>query len=467
MAREFDLVVIGTGSAASSAANTCRAAGWSVAVIDSRPFGGTCALRGCDPKKMLVAGADLVDWSRRMQGKGVEEPPLAIDWPALMRFKRTFTDNVPPDREKGFRDAGIETFHGRARFTGERSVQVGDETLTGRYVLVASGMRPATLGIPGEEHLTNSTEFLELEALPRRIVFVGGGFISFEFAHIAARAGAEVRILHRGERPLGGFEASLVDRLVEGTRRLGVDVRLGTPVHAIKRCENELVVRCGTSPANGGSGEDAGAGGSDEGGGFTCEADLVVHGAGRVPEIDDLDLERAGVQRERRGVSVNEYLQSVSNPGVYAAGDAAASPGLPLTPVAGLEGEVAATNMLKGNQRKPNYAGTASVVFTLPPLATVGLTEAAACARGLKFRTHEEDTSEWYSSLRLAAPYSGFKTLIEEETGLILGAHLLGPHAEETINLFALAIRKGLTTADLDDMLYSYPSHASDVWYML
>ncbi|MBI3973464.1 MAG: NAD(P)/FAD-dependent oxidoreductase [Chloroflexi bacterium] len=290
----------------------------------------------------------------------------------------------------------------------------------------------------------------KLDELPRQIVFVGGGYISFEFAHVAARAGATVEILHRGAVPLQGFDPDLVGRLVQGTRDLGVDVRLATAVHAVEKQGERLFVRCAT-----------------QAGDYACETDMVVHGAGRVPEIDDLDLDTAGVQYERQGVSVNQYLQSVSNPAVYAAGDAAASPGLPLTPVASLEGEVAASNMLEGNHQAPNYTGIPTVVFTIPPLAAAGLQESAARAQGLKFRTREEDTSGWYSSRRIAVPYSAVKVLVEDGSGRILGAHILGPHAEETINLFALAIRKGLTAADLEALPYAYPTHASDVWYMV
>jgi len=193
----------------------------------------------------------------------------------------------------------------------------------------------------------------------------------------------------------------------------------------------------------------------------------VVHAAGRAPEIDKLDLEVAGVVREKEGVSVNEYLQSVTNPAVYAAGDAVASGGFPLTPVAGMQGGIVASNLLEGNRHTPNYSGIPSVVFTTPSLVRVGLLEEAARAQGLHFTTHHEDTSSWYSSRRVALPHTGFKTLVEEGTGRILGAHLLGLHAEEVINLFALAIRMGLRASDLKQMVYAYPTSASDVGYML
>ena len=190
MEHAFDLVVVGTGAAGSTVAYGLRSEGWKVAIVDKRPFGGTCALRGCDPKKVLVGVAELVDWYQRMQGRGVAGQEVHLDWPSLMRFKRTFTDPVPEDREKGFREAGIAAFHGIAKFAGPTTIRVGDQTLRSRHVALATGARPQTLNIPGEEYLTTSEQFLQLETLPKDIVFVGGGHIAAEFAHVAARAGA-------------------------------------------------------------------------------------------------------------------------------------------------------------------------------------------------------------------------------------------------------------------------------------
>src|SRR5229473_5539722 len=161
-----DVIVLGTGSAAQSVAYPCREAGLRVAVVDDHPFGGTCQLRGCDPKKVLVGVSDLVDWSHRMQGKGVSGPALSINWPELIRFKRTFTDPAPHENEQAFAQAGILTRHGRAHFVDRTTVEVEGETVVGRHVVIAGGARHATLGIPGENLLTTSTQFLELDRLP-------------------------------------------------------------------------------------------------------------------------------------------------------------------------------------------------------------------------------------------------------------------------------------------------------------
>ncbi len=186
----YDLIIIGSGTAAQVAAGRVRAAGWSVAIIDHRPFGGTCALRGCDPKKMLISGTEALDALRRMRTHGVQGA-ADIDWPELMAFKRTFTDPIPAKQERHYVDIGVAGYHGLARFVSARAVKVDGQVLTGQHFLIATGARPTTLGIPGEEHVINSTDFLELEALPSRIVLVGGGYFpdqpSFPYPRFAGQ----------------------------------------------------------------------------------------------------------------------------------------------------------------------------------------------------------------------------------------------------------------------------------------
>src|SRR5712691_3991814 len=445
---KYDLVAIGTGTAATVAASRCRAAGWRVAVIDHLPFGGTCALRGCDPKKVLVGAAEAIDHGQRMQGRGVTGAP-SIDWRELMRFKRTFTEPVPAMMGRTFANKGIDTYHGRARFLDARSVAVEDKELESRFILIAVGAIPVRLGIPGEEHLITSTEFLELDKLPKRIVLVGGGYIAAEFSHVAARAGAKVTVVQRAERMLKPFDADLVGWLTEGARNAGIDVRLNTRVERIEKRGSDFTVHTT-------------AGGAPQ----TFDADLVVHAAGRVPDLGPLDLQAAGIDAEHGRIKLNGFLQSVSNPVVYAAGDAASS-GPPLTPVAAHEGRVAAENMLNGNQRQPNYRGVPSVAFTIPPIASAGLGEIEARRQGLRFRVRKQKASDWYTARQAAEPVYGFKVLVEEETDRVFGAHLVGPHADEVINVFGLAIRKQMTASDLKDAIFAYPTGASDIGYML
>jgi glutathione reductase (NADPH) len=448
MTTQYDLAIIGSGTAAMTAAMAVRAAGWKVAVTDFRPFGGTCVLRGCDPKKMLVSGTAALDYAQRMRNNGVVGN-VRIEWPELMAFKRAFTDPMPEKMEQTYIEKGIDTYHGRVRFIGKNSLRVEGDVLEAKHILLASGAEPIKLNIPGEEHLITNEEFLALETLPRRIVLVGGGYIAAEFSHIAARAGASVTVFQRGERMLKKFDPEVVGWLMESFKTLGIDLRTRTLVEAIEKINGGYAVRARAA-----------------GNSVRVEADLVVHAAGRAPAFEPLDLEAAGVATEKGRLKLNEYLQSVSNPAVYAAGDAAQM-GPPLTPVASYDAEVVAANLLNGNHRKPDYAGVPSVAFTIPSIAAVGISEAEGAKKGIKFKIRSQKATDWFTARQAAESVYGFKILVDEESNLVLGAHLVGPHVEEVINIFALAIRHGLTVNDLKATIFAYPTGASDIGSML
>lgn len=452
MSKSYDLIVIGSGTAAMVATNRAAAAGWKVAVVDYRPFGGTCALRGCDPKKMLITGAQVMDDIRRMAKRGVVASDARIAWRELMEFKRTFTGPIPDKQERNYAQRGIDAYHGNARFTGPNTVEInGEGRFETRHVLIATGARPMRLPFPGADHLITNEEFLELDELPARIVLVGGGYIAAEFSHIAARAGAKVTILQRGERMLTHFDGDLVGWLMESFKEIGVDVRLGHAVQSVEKMDEGFTVHAT----------------SLDGSTLSVPADMVVHAAGRMPDLEPLGLEAAGVERDKRGhLKLNEFLQSVSNPAVYAAGDAAAV-GPPLTPVSSHDAKVAIRNLLEGNHYRPDYRGVPSVAFTIPPIASVGMSEQEARDQGIKFRKKSDFVPTWYTARRLAEPVYGFKVLVEEETNRVVGAHLVGPHVDEVINIFGLAIRHGLTAEDLKTTMFAYPTGASDIGYML
>ncbi len=449
MAEPYDLIVIGSGTAAQVAIARVRERGWRVAVIDNRPFGGTCALRGCDPKKMLVSGEEALDAARRMKSHGIDGK-LRINWSALMAFKRSFTDPIPAKQEQHYADLGVDAYHGMARFTATDKIEVEGCVLTGRHILIATGASPVALGIAGEELVSTSDDFLELECMPRRIVLIGGGYIAAEFSHLAARAGAHVTILQRGERLLPQFDGDVVGWLMPSFSALGITVHAGFTATSVTRTNKGLTVRA-SSP----NGEQ-----------IDVTANLVIHAAGRVPDLASLHLGAANVAVDQGRIKLTPCLQSVSNPRVYAAGDAAAS-GPPLTPVSSHEAKVVAANMLDGADARPDYRGVPSVAFTVPPIAAVGLSEADARAKGLRFRVNAASVPKWFTARRLNEPIYGYKVLIEEGSGLILGAHLVGPGGEEVINLFALAIRSGLTAQALRGTMFAYPTAASDVGYML
>ena len=450
MGDTYDLLVIGTGTAGSTVAQACRAADWTVAIIDSREYGGTCALRGCDPKKIYTAAGEGLDWIHRLQEHhGLRTGDAEVNWNRLQEFKRSFTDPFPEYRRKSYREAGIDTYDGRAQFTGERSLKVGQTELTGEHILIATGAQPRPLDIPGEKYVTTSEGFLNLEELPGRIAFIGGGYISMEFANVASQAGAEVTVIHRSARPLKQFDPDLVALLVQAARQRGIQFQFNTEVKAVKMRNDAYRV----------------IGESDERE-VHVSADLVVHGAGRVPQLNDLNLAEGNVEAGPRGVRVNAYLQSVTNPRVYAAGDAALS-GPPLTPVATLQGEAVSQNMLEGNRVSPDYTPIPSVVYSLPPLARVGLTEEEARKQELHFQVKYAETGRWFTSRRINESFSGYKILVEDASEQILGAHLLGPHAEEVINVFALAMKAQVPASVLREMVFSYPTSSSDINYMV
>lgn len=439
----YDVMVIGSGTAAQNVAPRCAQEGLRVAVVDRLPYGGTCAQRGCDPKKVLLGAAEGVSRARGLDGEGLVGRPR-IDWPALIARKRSFTAPVPERIEGWFRGAGIDTLHGGARLRDAHTVEVDGRVLEARDLVIATGARPLDLGIPGAELVTTSEQFMELERLPPRVVFIGGGYISFEFAWLALAAGAEVTVLHRSAHVLKGFDPRLADALVDRYRSLGIDVRTDAPVREVMRVEGDLVVVTDTGD---------------------LRADLVVHGAGRVADLADLDLEAAGIQAGPRGVRVDERLRSVDDGRVWAAGDAA-DKGLPLTPVASKEGKVVAAGIL-GEDAVYDGGAVPSVCFSDPPLAGVGMTAAEAEKRGDAVHVERADTGEWFSQRRLGQTHGGLAIVTEAATGRLLGGHLLGVNADEVINVVALAVKHGLTAGDLQAMTWSYPTATSELSYVL
>jgi glutathione reductase (NADPH) len=446
----YDLIVIGAGMAGISAAQKGAANGWRVAIVDSLPYGGTCALRGCDPKKILRRGAEIIDSARLMKGKGIDAAGLAVNWSDLMTHKHGFTDPMPDSMESNLVEAGVDTLHGHARFVGTDQVDIDGTRYQATRFLIATGARPRPLTFSGSEHLIDSTDFLDLDALPARILFVGGGFISFEFAHLVARVGSTALIVDRGERPLKSFDPDLVELLVDRGREVGIELRRNTDITAVERTNDVYQVTL----EHGGVKE-------------IVEVDLVVHGAGRVADLAALGLEEAGVEWSERGVRVAGHLQSTSNPAVWAAGDSADTAGVPLTPVATSEAKVATSNMIKGTTITPDYTGIPTAVFTIPELVRVGMLESEAIEQGIDLDVRFSDTSSWYSNYRIGETTAAAKILIDKAHDRIVGAHLLGPEYAELVNTFGLAIKLGLTTRQLKSATAAYPTVGSDLGSML
>lgn len=448
MQHTIDVLVIGTGTAGHTLALACRKAGHQVAVVDNRPYGGTCAMRGCQPKKYLTDAAQVVHLSRQMSEIGIN-PAARIDWPTLMRSTAAFTSAVPERTERRLQKAGIELLYGTARFISPKEVAIGEvDTVRAQTIVIATGAQPARLDFPGAELAITSDDFLKLPALPQRILFIGGGYISLEFAHVARAAGAAVTILHRGERILKRFDAELAGQVTEAARGLGITIVTGITAYKAEMSHGAFVTYGKANCAE------------------NYISDLIVNASGRVADLDGLDLKTGEVAHSAHGVTVNEFLQSISNPHVWAIGDACESP-FQLSTVADMEAKVAAENIIKGNVQRPDYHGVPSVVFAQPPLAGVGMTEEQAMQSGVRFRINRGAMDSWPSSLRIGQQHAFYKVLIEEDSGKIMGAHLFGHNAGEAINIFALAIKFGLSNLDLKKVLWAYPTYVSDLKYMI
>ncbi len=447
--KHYDVFIIGSGMAGVNIANRCASKGLSVGVTDELPYGGTCALRGCDPKKILLSATEVSHLSQNLNNKNISSIPR-ISWKNAMQLKHEFVNQMPVKIEKGYRKNNIDTFHDSAKFLSPNQLKVGEETIEANKIVIATGSKPKQLNIPGSDFALTSTDFLNFIDLPNSLLFIGGGYIAFEFAHMAARYGCQVTIVHRGPRPLKNFEEFIVEKLVKATKELNIELILDTNVTEIEKTKKGFKVT-----------------GQNKHESKYWVVDKVINSAGRTPAIFDLDIEKANIKLSKQGILVNDYLQSISNTNIYAAGDVADTKGLPLTPVAVMEGHIVASNILNENKKQADYNAIPTVVFTLPTMASVGLTEEEANSKGYQYKVKQNTVSDWFTAKRLNEKTYAFKTIIDKKNDTILGAHIIGPHAEEVINLFAMAMNTQLKSIDIKTMLFSYPSASSDMVYMV
>jgi len=446
MQAQYDVIVLGAGPAGRAAAVIARRSGLNVLVVEKDGYGGTCPLRGCIPKKVLVAAAQALDHARSASASLIGSENLRIDFPGLMRLKQAIIKDTSETVRKDLQTQDIDVLSARARFSGPHTVIAGAQEFEARKIVIATGSKPRSLPIKGFEHTLTSDTLLEMDTPPKSIIFIGAGPIGMEFSHVLARTGTKVTILEAAPRILPGMDRDLTERLTLATRRLGIDIYTGVRIESIERQADALAVSFNHS-------------------GFTKSvlAEVAAGSAGRVADIDDLDLQKAGIERDGRGVLTNAYLQT-SNPDVFAAGDAVAS-SPQLSEVATYEGKLAARNLNARAMTAANYDSVPFVVYTVPEIAGVGLRpDEAQPGRhhvGLLDLTGLKTSRTYGESSALS------KVVIEEGTGKVLGAHILGHRGEELINLFALAVRFGLTVHDINNAVFSFPSFSADVKDML
>jgi glutathione reductase (NADPH) len=449
---EFDVLVVGSGTGGQTAAFELQNAGLKVAVSEwsERP-GGTCALRGCQPKKWFYEATETVAKSRHLKGKGITDPAVA-KWSQIRAQKNHFTSHVPENTIDSFREAGIRFIPGRATFLSRDTMEVAGKPIAARYYILATGAMPRPLSIKGGENLITSDEFLELEELPQNILFVGGGFISFEFAHFAARLGPEdirIRILEENSRPLSKFDAEMVELLVKASKEEGIQTYTNAQVTSVDRNPAGFQVVTGKRES--------------------LQADLVINGAGRSPSIEELNLKAGEITYSPHGITVDERM-CTSNPCVFAIGDCAAT--LQLARVADFEGHVAARNILaelKNTERATiNYETVPSVLFTYPQYGMLGKTEAALLEENAPYRKAFAKDLQWPTYKRIGLKHAAYKILVGADNR-ILGAHILSDNASGLINTLKQAMLNSSTVEDLywQSILSPYPTRESDLAYML
>lgn len=443
-----DLMVIGAGPAGRAAAIIARREGSSVIVVEENGFGGVCPLRGCVPKKMLVAAAETLDVLARAPRHEIDAGSVSLDWSRLIARKREELATTSTDTELQLKDHGIETISGHARFSGPDTVRVGDAEYRAQQFVVACGARPRRLDIPGFEHLLSSDEFLELDTRPASAVFLGAGPVSMEFAHVLVRTGTQVTVVEASSRLLPMHDSDLTAALADESRNMGMTIHTQAHVEAV---------------------DQAGQGGSvvfAVGGRHnTVNAEVVVNGTGRVSNLDDLGLDEAGVEYDKSGILTDSFLRSISNPRVFVAGDVlGTSPRL--SPVATYEGKLVGYNLTHKNLRIPDYRFIPQAVHTIPSLASVGLTEDQARLQGIDYTVRSHDMRDWRSSRTYHERTCLAKILLDEDYH-ILGVHLLGHRGEELINLFAFAMHFDITARQLFEMVYAFPTFSADIREML
>lgn len=440
---DYDVIVVGSGPAGIAAAYELKNAGRRVAVVESYLWGGTCPNYGCDPKKIFMSAVEAQARSKALAQKGLVGE-TRIDWEALLAFKKSYTDQIPARQKGGLAEANIATYSGVASFVSPHALQVGEQILSAHQFLLATGQQARQLDIPGQEYMKNSTDFMALPHLPRRIAFIGAGYIAFELATIARTAGAEVHVIHHNDRPLKGFDEELVQELVAHLQAAGIIFHFDVSLTAVVKEQESFRLKAAD---------------------FELVTDLVIGATGRRPNLGALHLERAQVDYGKNGILVNEYLQT-SQPHIYACGDVLAKEAPKLTPVASYEAKYAVAAMTKATDQPLRYPILPTVVFGDYRLARIGLSEKELAAEAEKYHSQLLDLQDWYTYFRIQDQKAKIKLVYDEEERLV-SVTCFSSLADELINYFVLVLNKKISLAEISDYIFAYPGLANDLNYLL
>ena len=443
---EYDLFVIGAGSGGVRASRIAASHGARVAVAEEFRIGGTCVIRGCVPKKLLVYGSDFAHALDDATQFGWTLGDMSFDWGTLRDFIARDVDRLEKAYTATLDNNKVDHLHERALVVGPNQVRLASgREISAKYILVATGAWPVMPEFPGNEHCITSNEVFDLPALPRSVVIQGAGYIAMEFAGIFNALGCQVTVVNRSDQILRGYDQALRERLLQITMARGIDYRFNSPIERVeKRDDGSFAVTT--------KGHDA------------MGADVVLVATGRRPNTAGLGLESAGIALGENGEVPVDAHNATSCPSIFAVGDV--TDRVQLTPVAIREGHAFADTLFGGTPRTIDYDNIPSAVFSQPPLAGVGLTEEQARAAFLEIKVFTSDFRPMKNMFSQRAERGLYKLVVDAASDRVLGVHMIGPEAPEVLQAAAIAVKAGLTKTDFDATVALHPSMAEELVLM-
>lgn len=437
---DYDLITIGGGSGGVRASRfSAQRYGKKVAVIENLRIGGTCVMRGCVPKKLLVYGAHFSDHFEDAEGFGWSVGESRHDWAKLIAAKTKELNRLEDVYHRLLREAGVDEITGTGKLVDAHTVEVEGKTYTAEHILIATGGWPKLPDVPGIEHAITSNEALDLESLPERIVIVGGGYIAVEFAGIFAGLGAEVTVIIRAENILRGFDQTMREALRDEMAKRGINVLSECQVKSIEKTDSGYSLRLDQVDF--------------------LETDLVMYATGRGPNTKGIGLEEVGVEMDKNGAIVVDEYSKTNIDNIYAIGDV--TDRIQLTPVALAEGMAFARTVFAGEPTSMSYENVPSAVFSQPPIGTVGLTEADA-RKDHDVLIFQSRFRPMKHTLSGRDEHSVMKLIVDKKTDRVLGAHMIGDDAPEIIQGIGIAVKAGATKADFDATIGIHPTAAEE-----
>ncbi|CAA6806409.1 MAG: Glutathione reductase (EC [uncultured Thiotrichaceae bacterium] len=450
MSKHFDLIAIGAGSGGLSVVERAAKYGAKCAVIESGELGGTCVNRGCVPKKVMWYGANLAHAMHHASDYGFDVQVGKLNWEKLVAKRENMIGGINDWYHDFLNESGVELIEGAARFVDAHTLEVAGETYTADHIVIATGGRPTPVraDLVGGEHVINSDEFFELdEEQPQKVAVVGGGYIAFELAGVLHALGTETHLLHQGRSILAGFDHSIREALLQQMGSEGIVSNDKDKIGSIERqADGKLTINF-------------------ENGAQLDNLDQVLWAAGRVPNTDAIAIENAGIELVNGGlIDVNEF-QETSTQGVYALGDIINMYGVQLTPVAIAAGRRLGDRLFGGmTDRKLDYNLIPTVMFTHPPIGTIGLTEEAAREQyGDAVKVYSTSFNPMYYAFTQHKVKTVMKLVVLGEEEKVIGCHLLGKDVDEMLQGFAVAIKMGATKKDFDDTIAIHPVSAEEL----